>query len=125
MTYPTIEDIELLEHAARASGIRYDATRSTPHPVSGAFFGLWLTYDREPSEYDRRQWNPLTDDGDCARLEAALKLDVTWDTHTVSVRRLRREGHISVFEHFADHAGHRDAARRRATLRCAAKFPPA
>ena len=68
-------DRELLEMAAKAAGIQYDADASKPHPNSGAFWGLWLEFDREPSEYDRRYWNPLTDCGDALRL--AVKLGIT------------------------------------------------
>jgi hypothetical protein len=69
-------DRELLEAAAKAAGINYDPEASKPHPKSGAFFGLWLIFDREPSEYDRRRWNPLTDDGDALRLAVRLRMDV-------------------------------------------------
>ena len=67
---------ELLEAAAKAAGIKYDPDASKPHPKSGAFWGLWLTFDREPHEYDRRYWNPLTDDGDALRLAVKLGLDL-------------------------------------------------
>ena len=33
-------DRELLELAAKAAAIEYDPSRSKPHPVSGAFWGL-------------------------------------------------------------------------------------
>jgi hypothetical protein len=56
----TQDDIDLLIRAAKKSHIRFDEDRVTPHPVSGTFFGLWLTYDREPTEYDDRYWNPLS-----------------------------------------------------------------
>jgi len=70
-----MNDRELLEAAAEAAGVKYDPDASKPHPKSGAFWGLWLTFDREPNEYDRRYWNPLTDDGDALRL--AVKLNLT------------------------------------------------
>ena len=122
MTTNLIEDIELLERAAHVAGIRLDATKSVPHPISSAFFGLWLTFDGEPPEGARRYWNPLRDDGDCARLEAALELDVLWGGDCATVRRLRREGHITPFERFCDHNGDKQAARRRAAVRAAAAF---
>lgn len=71
-------DLELLERAAKVAGIKYDPEASKPHPKSGAWFGLWLTFDREPTEYDRRRWNPLKDDGDALRL--AVKLGLRVDT---------------------------------------------
>ena len=64
----TETDRELLELAAKAAGIEYDAEKSKPHPISGAWWGLWLVYHREPTEYDRRYWNPHIDDGDALRL---------------------------------------------------------
>lgn len=67
-------DRELLEAAAKAAGVSYDSDASKPHPKSGAFWGLWLTFDHVPSEYDRRYWNPLTDNGDALRL--AIRLDL-------------------------------------------------
>jgi hypothetical protein len=67
-------DKELLELAAKAADVKYDAEASKPHPKSGAFWGLWLVIDGEPSEYQRRYWNPLTDDGDALRLAVNLKL---------------------------------------------------
>jgi hypothetical protein len=72
----TDADRELIVLAAKAAGIRFDAGSEKPHPKSGAWFGLWLTYDREPSEYDRRYWNPLTDDGDALRLAVQLRMDI-------------------------------------------------
>lgn len=69
-----MDDRELLKAAAKAAGIRYDAEASKPHPKSGAFWGLWLTFDHEPSEYDRRYWTPLTDDGDALRLAVKLRI---------------------------------------------------
>ena len=68
------EKREMLGMAAKAAGVRYDPELSKPHPTSGAFWGLWLLYDREPTEHDRRHWNPLTDDGDALRLAVRLNL---------------------------------------------------
>ena len=67
-------DRELLELAAKAAGIEYDVEASKPHPVSKAFWGLWLVIHGEPSEYQRRNWNPITDDGDALRLAVKLGL---------------------------------------------------
>ena len=67
------EEYELLELAAMAAGVKFDATRSMP-PVDNKFFGLWLIIDGEPNEYTRRRWNPLTDDGDALRLAVKLKM---------------------------------------------------
>jgi hypothetical protein len=74
-------DKEILELAAKAAGIEFDSKKSNPHPVHQKLFGLWLIYDREPTEYDRRYWNPLEDDGDALRLAAELVMDIEfiWD----------------------------------------------
>ena len=69
-------DRELLEQAAKAAGIAYEPALSTPHPISGAWWGLWLAYDREPNEFDRRYWNALTDDGDRYRLAQKLRINI-------------------------------------------------
>jgi hypothetical protein len=69
-------DRELLEAAAKAAGIEYDPKHSKPHPISGAFWGLWLVYHDEPTQYARRYFNPLTDDGDALRLAVKLRLDI-------------------------------------------------
>ena len=65
-----MSDHELLELAAKAAGIRYDAEKSLP--VEGRkWWGLWLSFVDEPGEFARRHWNPLTDDGDALRLAVA------------------------------------------------------
>jgi len=69
-----MSDRELLELAAKAVGVKYDAEASKPHPKSRAFWGLWLVIRGEPSEHQRRYWNPLTHDGDALRLAVKLNL---------------------------------------------------
>lgn len=71
-------DRELLEAAAKAAGIEYDPKHSKPHPISGAFWGLWLVYHDEPTQYARRYFNPLTDDGDAQRLGVKLQINVSY-----------------------------------------------
>lgn len=66
-------DRELLELAAKAAGILYDAEKST-HVEGRKWWGLWLSFFDEPSEFARRHWNPLTDDGDALRLAVELRL---------------------------------------------------
>lgn len=69
-------DQELLKRAANAAAVEYDPEKSKPHPVSGAFWGLWLLIKGEPYEGQRRYWNPLTDDGDALRLAVDLRMDI-------------------------------------------------
>lgn len=109
----TPEDLELLEQAAQVADVRYDATRSTPHPVSGCFFGLWLTFDGEPPEGARRYWNPLTDDGDAFRLAVQRGIWVHPDNHTVEA-----VGRRAVYERVERHHD-RGVATRRAIVRAA------
>lgn len=73
-----MSDREMLESAARAAGISYDKeiAEREDQKKSAMQFGLWLKFDREPSEYDRRRWNPLTDDGDALRLAVKLNIPV-------------------------------------------------
>jgi hypothetical protein len=104
-------DKELLEMAAKAADVKYDAEASKPHPKSGAFWGLWLVIDGEPSEYQRRYWNPLTDDGDALRLAVKLNLFNT-----------RPKGYEwPDVELFAQHEDDPYAATRRAITRAAAE----
>ena len=72
-------DRELLELAAKAAAIEYDPSRSKPHPVSGAFWGLWLVIHGEPNEHTRRYWNPLADAGDALLLAVKLRIPVKTD----------------------------------------------
>jgi hypothetical protein len=69
-------DKELLELAAKAAGIKYDVEKSVRKETAKVWWGLWLSYDREPHEFDRRYWNPLTDDGDAFRLQVKLHMDI-------------------------------------------------
>ena len=122
-------DKELLELAAKVAGVRYDAEASKPHPKSGAWFGLWLVFDDEPSEYARRYWNPLTDDGDALRLVLTLGLCIepsplySPEKHSVIVKQRRRSDLLreanptEVVEVFGTDA---TAATRRAIVRAAA-----
>lgn len=118
-------DRELLEWAAKAAGIRYDLERSKPHPVSGAFWGLWLQHDDEPSEYTQRYWNPLRDDGDALRLFTRLphrELYVSDIGATVSWRREGSQHGCKCDEYASEHGGDLQAATRRAIVRAAAEI---
>lgn len=104
-------DRELLEAAAQAAGIEFEPHNDKP---GRAFFGLWLKLKGEPYEGQRRRFNSLTDDGDCARLESALMIDVRWWPDDVTA------GVIS--EMYADHDFDKQKARRYATTRAAAQI---
>lgn len=96
-------DRELLELAAKAAGV--EVIGNDPH--SG---DLRLR--------DGAYWNPLNDDGDCARLESDRWLNVEWQRLGVVVHG---PGTERIRESYADHDGDANAARRRASVRAAAK----
>lgn len=100
-----MSDRELLELAAKAARLRFEWL---PYPAAAMLPG-----------YSLLEWNPLADDGDEARLEAALGLNVLWGSRTVSVGRK----HFGPFvERYQEHNGDRQAARRRAGARAAAEI---
>jgi hypothetical protein len=101
-------DKELLELAAKAAGDEVEIDhQGVFHIHEGSGPQSW------------RPWNPLTDDGDNARLEAALGLNVLWGSRAVSVGRKFVEGGPAV-ERYADHGDDKQKARRRAAVRAAA-----
>ena len=97
-------DRELLELAAKAAGIDV----------------LWhQAWNQFVFKTTYQKWNPLNDDGDEARLEAALGLNVLWGSRTVTVGRK----HFGLFEEqYQEHGGDKQAARRRAGVRAAAEL---
>lgn len=99
---------ELLELAAKAMGID-------------------LIWSSEPGwapklKTNRMQsWNPHDDDGDCARMEAALGIGLEWYSDSVVVSKRERHKTPSVrAASYAAHGGDRNAARRDASLQLAA-----
>ena len=94
-------DRELLELAAKAAG------RGSQWWMES----VWNSPDRE--------WDPLTDDGDEARLEAVLGLNVLWGSRTVTVGR-KPFGPFE--EQYQEHGRDKQAARRRAGVRAAAEI---
>ena len=97
-------DRDYLELAAKAAGIDYHATLED---------GTRCIHD------GRGYWNPLADDGDEARLEASLGLNILWQSRTVTVGR-KHFGPCE--ERYQDHGGDKQAARRRAGVRAAAEI---
>ena len=68
-------------------------------------------------------WSPLTNDGDGARLEAALLVEIIWYQTSAHAQAFDDRGTPvcqGVFEAYADHNGDKQAARRRAAVRAAA-----
>lgn len=108
-------DRELLELAAKAAGYRL----------------VWLDecgpngaqpYFADAAQGD--QWNPLESDGDTARLEADLAIDVLWVWDRVfAVSCPQNEpGGFRVHEDFDAHGGDKQRARRHASTRAAAEI---
>lgn len=115
----TESDRELLRAAARATGVNYDPEKSKPHPKSGAFWGLWLVINGEPTEYQRRHWNPLRDDGDALRLAVKLCIDIKPPrTEDDDAQARQIEQSFGMFETQRDTDPY--AATRRAIVRAAA-----
>ncbi len=103
-------DRELLEDAAKAAGISVNWHGDTDP---------WCYAEIAPGI----KWNPLTDDGDNARLEAVLVLNVIWGARAVRVGRnlivVNKDG--PMVERYQDHGGDRQKARRWAAVRAAAE----
>lgn len=95
---------EQLELAAKACGITLDEHLN----------------DRASYRHSYVKWNPLTDDGDCARMEAQLGIDVEWELLAKEV--WSSCGNIEIMERFIDYAGDKNAARRAASVAVAAEI---
>ena len=103
-----MNDREMLELAAKACGF---ITRWVEER-------LWVR--EKDSEIEAwRPWNASDDDGDCARMEATLLLNIEWNNKSVmAVNYLHR---VTGREFYDDHSGKQDA-RRIASLRAAAEI---
>ena len=105
--HKTPSDRELLDTAAKAAGL-LDGAEWFEHELCYCVKG--------------KAWDPLTDDGDEARLEAALGLSLWWYPACVlvgpSVCGAKTE--IAYAEYFDQHAGDKQAARRLAGVKAAA-----
>lgn len=108
-----MSDREFLELAAKAAGKQL-ADPIDSYIPSG---GLWVVGRAGMDEV----WSPLTDDGDCARLEANLGIDVQWLNKSVTCQRLAI-GLASVSLLFSRYAGDKATARRYASVMCAAEI---
>lgn len=105
-------DRELLELAAKACGLHIKAQQIDADDVFEA-----LVVGKKNTR-ERIKWNPLTDDGDCARMEAALRIECKWEERRVIAQS---KMHICAYHSsYSDHAGDKRAARRMASVRVAA-----
>lgn len=113
-----MDNRELLEMAAKAAGIAGKWTDHYCGDYYSEYNGIRGIIVRNEVGNDS-VWNPLEDDGDCARMEAKLKLNVEWcGSHVMATAS---EGSERCSEHFI---GYEDdqAARRMASLRVAAEI---
>ncbi len=109
---------QLLEAAALAMGYVVGDTFKF-HPACGR------AMVRQAIGKEWKVWNPKDDDGDCFRMETALRLGGPyWTDDRVTYRIWRKMGYFEAFsEKFTDHPD-ANAARRMAALRAAASLPP-
>jgi hypothetical protein len=102
-------DKELLELAAKAAGITM-----APHAFMHKYGCSMLCEDGT-------YFNPLTDDGDCFRMETALGMAPAWYRDGVGV--IHKDGRASpIVGFYTDHNGDKDKARRYASTRAAAEI---
>lgn len=103
-----MDDVELLELAAKAAGYQVEWVRN-----SGCFY-------RCEEEIGREQWDPLEDDGDALRLAVALRLDVFFFEGFREVHSSHcMIGESENWERYGDDP---HAATRRAIVRAAAEM---
>ena len=114
----TDDDKTLLELAAKAAGIDVIRFR-LDDPLHS---DLLIKTSARNGAQGYGPWSPLIDDGDEARLESILGLCVSWRPLFVRVfinARVALDDNRCT-EYFKDHDEDKQAARRRAGVRCAA-----
>lgn len=122
-------DRELLEMAAKAIGLTIGPNPWKTPGLNWAIGITWFEDSYSPGVHtltgsDRdgplsKVWNPGLDDGDCARIESQLSIDVKW--YRDSVVAYRQEIACEGID-FSAYQGDRNAARRMASLRVAAEI---
>ena len=100
-----MDDIELLEMAAKAAGYQVEWVKN-----SGCLY-------RCEEEVGREQFDSLDDDGDALRLAADIGLDIMWLTSQQSVCASRRG--IGEIIGWLDDSGRAGALRRAITVAAA------
>lgn len=83
------EERELLEWAAKAAG--YTGRVEFSGLTDECFFAFGMS---EQNPRGLSTWNPRHDDGDCARMEAALGLDVRWFGNSVAIHWTKTPGNM-------------------------------
>ena len=105
---------EVLEMAAKAAGFKLDGLASK-HIVQGVGPDDFLIVNEKGGH---SVWNPIDDDGDCARLESALLIELFW--HDDAVQAHRRADSFGVYEDFKGRD--RNAVRRLVSISVAARI---
>lgn len=102
---------EMLEWAARAAG--HDCSCNDRLGC----LEIWQKGDKV-----KRFWQPHRDDGDCARLEAACGLDLSWFDDRVEIGDSHADpvDWLLASASYADHGGDKNKARRWASTLAAA-----
>ena len=103
---------EQLKMAAKACGLHVNPTLKRKR-------GLHIVNPDAKCQSDQVLWDPKNDDGDCARMEAALGIDVKWYKSGV-IAHIRDTGIQS--EVFINHASDKNAARRAASVAIAVEI---
>lgn len=101
---------EMLELAAKACGLQ-DYAWCEPWKCMALMDGYG-------GFVSNKCWNPARSDGDCARMEAALSIDVSWTGSYVMADHFSLSD--CMIEPFALHKEQKQSARRMASLRVAA-----
>ena len=124
-------DRELLELAAKAIGLKIGPNPWRTPGLNWAIGITWFEDSYSPGVHtltgsDRdgplsKVWNPGLDDGDCARLEAKLGIDIEWwEAGVVACAKFSiPHANERASEEFSQHPD-RNAARRMASLKVAA-----
>lgn len=103
---------EQLKMAAKACGLHFNPTLKLKQ-------GLHIVKPDAKCQSDQVLWDPKNDDGDCARMEAQLGIDVKWYKSGV-IAHIRDTGIQS--EVFINHASDKNAARRAASVAIAVEI---
>jgi hypothetical protein len=108
-----------LELAARACG--YELQWESDGTIQNRINRPTIPYECQ-GMISATDWNPLKDDGDCARMEAELDIDVLWEINWVTSAVYTGDGTMCELRYFKDHNGDKNAARRAASVAVAAEI---
>ena len=108
-------DREMLEFAAKACGLRLVFDQNGV-PRNATY------YAPDSNVFSMPVWNARADDGDCARMEAALGIWLRWETELVEAYVYFHNYCTDEGVYFSHHNGDRNAARRMASCMVAAQI---